>query len=176
VGGKFTKGRIDRARRLTQIEKLLLQGKTQIEIADLLGISRSTVVRDLEARGEEIAMRLEQEAAAYRQAILTELGQIYSEAVQDTETARLRGRHTFPYFDLRVNILRGISKLVGAEVPARVYHQHQHATTNGKGSDNVIQNGPVQIIIEENTGQFDPNHGADIPFVTTTAEEREAGR
>jgi hypothetical protein len=39
----------------------------------------------------------------------------------------------------------------------------------------VLENGTVQITIEENTGQFDPDPGAELEFTCRSAEEIEAG-
>jgi transposase-like protein len=97
-----------KALKLQKFEELLLSGKTQAEIAEALGVSPRQVRRWCKVRDDELAADSNSYTAAYRSAILSELGRILEEAIRDSGTARGDGRHTHGYLNVRIDALRFI--------------------------------------------------------------------
>jgi len=111
---------LHQAQRLSQIERFILLGLSLDEMAERLEVSKKTVQRDLKTRIEEWSNDIERSTAAYRQSILSELGRLYAEMTKDTTTARAQGESTYQYGHARIEILRMIGKITGAEAPVKI--------------------------------------------------------
>jgi hypothetical protein len=114
--------RVRRAARLRKLEKFLLLGLTHEEMAEKLGVSVITVRRDLQLRMDGLQEQIQGETAAYRSAILAELGEVISEAHRDGKRVGKRGMHTFPYLSVRIDATKVIARLTGAEAPSKNLH------------------------------------------------------
>ena len=51
------------------------------------------------------------------------------------------GRRTSDWLKIKSRLQQ---EFVGAEIPARIFHEHRHASLNDRGSGELLKNGPVQ--------------------------------
>jgi hypothetical protein len=111
---------LKQVQRLAQIERFILLGLSVDEMAERLEVTKKTIQRDLHVRMDEWANDIERSTAAYRQSILSELGRLYAEMAADTKTARANGDPTYQYGHARIEILRVVGKITGAEAPVKI--------------------------------------------------------
>jgi hypothetical protein len=149
---------VRRSVRLRQIEQMLLLGATRLDMAERLGVNEKTIRRDLEHRQDALQSQFGSETAAYRSAILAELGRVLGDAVKDAKSARDNNRHTDRYLNVRIDALRLVSLLTGAQGASKHLVLHGAVGQNPM-SKAVSYNGPVQIIVEAGNGQFEPEFG-----------------
>jgi hypothetical protein len=140
---------------LAKIEECLIIGMNRIEISEELRISNASVGRLLKIRRDGLIES--GEAESFRYAIIRELGKQYALTLEEADLQKEKGRHTFMYRDVASGILSKLARISGAEAAAKLKVEHVH-----KGfASQVSMNGPVQIIVDSNGGQFDPEHGAE---------------
>jgi DNA-binding CsgD family transcriptional regulator len=113
---------VARSRRILQLERFIFLGISRQEMAERLGVNEKTVRRDLKHRLDQLMNEAERSTVSYRQAILLELGRTYAEVMKDMANARSNGQPTHPYANTRVDIIRVIARVTGAEEAIRVEH------------------------------------------------------
>src|SRR6267378_7025587 len=112
--------RVERSRRILQLERFIFLGLSRQEMAERLGVNEKTVRRDLKHRLDQLINESERSTVSYRQAILLELGRTYAEVMKDMAAARTSGQPTHPYANTRVDIIRVIARVTGAEHTIRL--------------------------------------------------------
>jgi hypothetical protein len=113
---------VERSRRLLQIERFIFLGVPRQEMAERLNVSEKTIRRDLKHRMDRLISEAEHSAASYRQTILVELGRTYAEVLKDMANARANGQPTNSYANTRVEIIRTIARVTGAEEAIKIEH------------------------------------------------------
>lgn len=145
--------------RLEQIEKWTIQGKTQGEIAQKLGISRETLNRYLSKRKKKLMATLsERQAVMFDFLAKTSLDDL--DALGQMIDRMDDGLVTTDAFGKRLQIVRNLANLFGLSSTVKVQNIQNNLHVN-KTQNTVSMNGPVQIIVESNGGQFDQSHGTD---------------
>jgi len=129
--------RVERSRRILQLERFIFLGLSRQEMAERLGVNEKTVRRDLKHRLDQLINESERSTVSYRQAILLELGRTYAEVMKDMAAARTSGQPTHPYANTRVDIIRVIARVTGAEQPIQIEHSgsvehHVHMVTESE--------------------------------------------
>jgi hypothetical protein len=124
--------RLKRLHRVKQIEKMMILQLPLEDMAIKLGVNERTIRRDIEWRYEQLVADGGKEVASHRAALLSELGRLYAETIQDCNNARQNGNETFPYLNSRIRAMSLMAKLTGAEVPSKILlqgqieHRHEH--------------------------------------------------
>lgn len=143
--------------RIPQVERLMMEGKTHHEIAAAVGVHRSTLERWLKKREAYLNKTVSGRRAIVFDSLvksclgdLDELGQMIVRLDDGLVATDAYGK--------RNQIVRTLARFFGIESMIRIQNIQNNLQLNDNRKS-VTTQGPVQIIVEGNGGQFDPEYG-----------------
>jgi predicted transcriptional regulator len=146
--------------RMLEFDKLYLANLPHAQIADQLGVSIPTVKRYAAIRRARMLATIPAKQALVFDMVLQESLKDHQALQQLIDLEEKASLVVTDAYGKKIQIRRDLLKLVGVEQPIRDLHKHEHKHIHVGEKTEVSLNGPVQIIVEENGGGFDPNHGA----------------
>jgi len=144
--------------RISQLERWMACGMTQTQIADKLGVSRATVARYVALRRKKMLATLpERQAIIFDMLIKTSLDDLEALGRLIDQEEKFNLVVTDAY-GKRIQIARNLANFTGLSSNVKVQNIQNNLQLNDNRKE-VTMNGPVQIIVEGNSGEFDPNYG-----------------
>jgi hypothetical protein len=174
-----------REARLVKLEQMVCNGEGPTAIAGKLGIRPETAMRYLAQRRKRIVERmgdrqsviLDHAIRRYTDSLAKidllihyELDLLFDVGAKPSKKPRHVPIVISELIKAGAIMQRDLIRVVGAEQPAKTLNLHLHQNNNKK---EMQFNGPVQIIVEGNNGQFDPEHG-EIRVSSPSAGEIES--
>lgn len=136
--------KLDRVKRVKQINPLLALGMTIPEIAERVQCGEKTVRRDLNWQYDEMIAHQGAEMAAERAGIIQELGKLYANA--GIIEGRVGDEIKHLYMSVRLRALYLLTRIYAADAYARHQAKQGYNLISAQTSGTVRQVGPIQIV------------------------------
>jgi hypothetical protein len=150
-------GKHAKALRMDALSQWLIEGMSQIEIAHKLGVSRPTISRLLAQRKKQFLATLnERQLETFNFLVRKSLDDFADLGEQIAQQEKFSLVVTDAY-GKRAQIARNLARFLGIESTVKIQQNNFQLNDNRR---HVSLNGPVQIIIEANNGEFDPEYGS----------------
>ena len=145
-------------KRIQQLDRLLMSGLTHAQIGKKIGVCARTIRRYMAIRRERMFALIDE-----RQPIIFD--KVLRDGINDHEAlGRLIKAQNKPSlfttdaYGKRTQIRRDLLRLVGIDQQIKIQNIQNNLQLNDNRKQ-VSMQGPVQIIVEANGGQFDPEFG-----------------
>ncbi|SRR6266446_6058364 len=160
-----------KAVRMEATEKLAIQGLTHAKIAEKVGVSVPTIERYMAQRRKVLFKKLSDRQAIAFDFLVRKSMEDFEQLGNLIDQAEEFSLVVTDAYGKRVQIARNLARFMGIESTVKIQNiqNNLHLTKN---ENQVSLNGPVQIIVEGNGGQFNPEHGQDqIRMDSPSADE-----
>ncbi len=149
---------IVKALRMAQLERWMACGLTQAQIAEKVGVSVPTIERYVAQRRKKMMSTIDARQVALFDMIIKSSIEDHERLGQLIDRAEEFSLVVTDAFGKRQVILRNLANFTGISSTIKVQNIQNNLQLNDNRKS-ITTEGPVQIIVEGNSGQFDSEYG-----------------